>query len=195
MHTLRTQSFLLAAFLLSCGVERGGPAPVDPTESNLNAPNEPVSSQPEETQPADDLPPLPSSSPEVFGAPLADGVDYVDFDALLADPSAYTQRVVETRGVVRASCQVRGCWMEVRSARDAKSSSMTVRFKNYSFFVPLDSRRADVRYQGVMKVQKVGAAQVADYEAEGYVFDTKNEDGSVTLIEFTASGVEMWRQR
>lgn len=196
MRTLRALALLVLPGLLACGVQ---PGPIETTPEPL----EPVYKEPTNpTQPdpmpmTDGLPPLPETPPEVFANTYRrdTAVTGVDFDALIAEPSAFAQRTIEVRGVVRASCQVRGCWMEVRSARDAKSRTLTVRFKNYSFFVPLDSRGADVRFQGVVQIQTVPANEIATYESEGYVFDTKNADGSATLLGFTANGVEMWRKK
>ncbi|MBL9038645.1 MAG: DUF4920 domain-containing protein [Archangium sp.] len=190
MNLLRA-ALVSSLLALGCNVDPG------PVQQNIDG-TKPVTVVPEMTAPVvDDLPALPDRAPELFATSYrrATGIESVDFDDLVARPADYTGRTIETRGVVRASCQIRGCWMEVRSVRDVKSSSMTVRFKNYSFFVPLDSRSADVRFQGVVKVETITAAQVAEYESEGYVFGAKNADGSVTQVGFTADGVEMWRER
>ncbi|MGV3623636.1 MAG: DUF4920 domain-containing protein [Archangium sp.] len=191
MNSLRSAMVVAVMALSACGVEKlpeqlpTNPDPVTPTNPN-----------PMETEESNELPALPTTAPELFATNYKRqaGIDYVDFDELVANPQTYVNRTIETRGIVRASCQVRGCWMEVRSVRDAKSKSMTVRFVNYSFFVPLDSRSADVRFQGTVKVETLTAAQVAEYESEGYAFGAKNADGSVTQVGFTANGVEMWRK-
>lgn len=192
MTSLRSVTMTAVLALSACGVEKLpeqlpiNQTPVTPTPTTPTTPEE-----------TDELPALPDRAPELFATNYrrAEGIEYVDFDELVTNPTQYVNRTIETRGVVRAACQVRGCWMEVRSVRDAKSTSMTVRFINYSFFVPLDSRAADVRFQGTVKVETISAAQVADYEAEGYVFSGKNADGSVTQVGFTANGVEMWRKQ
>lgn len=192
MNSLRFATILAVLALSACGVEKLpeqlpiGQEPVTPITPN------PV--VPEET---DELPALPDTAPELFATNYRRqaNIEAVDFDELVTNPSKYVNRTIETRGIVRASCQVRGCWMEVRSVRDAKGHSMTVRFVNYSFFVPLDSRSADVRFQGTVKVETITATQVAEYESEGYVFGAKNADGSVTQVGFTANGVEMWRKK
>lgn len=193
MNTLRFATLVAVMALSACGVQKL-PEQV-PTEQEPVTPVNPNPVIPEEED--NELPALPTEAPELFATNYQRqlNVEYVDFDALVENPSAYTNRTIETRGVIRATCQVRGCWTEVRSARDAKSKSMTVRFINYSFFVPLDSRSADVRFQGTVKVETISANQVAEYESEGYVFGAKNADGSVTQVGFTANGVEMWRKK
>ncbi len=193
MNFSRAVTMMAVLAVSACGVEKlPEQLPIDQTPVTPNNPNPVV---PEENN---ELPALPERAPELFAVNYQRqaNIEYVDFDELVANPSKYVDRaVIETRGVVRASCQVRGCWMEVRSARDAKSTSMTVRFLNYSFFVPLDSRSGDVRFQGKVKVENLTATQVAELESEGYSFGAKNADGSVTTVGFTANGVEMWRKQ
>lgn len=142
---------------------------------------------PEVTQPE---PEVQEEAPELFGKPLKEGVTVVDFDELVANPIAYKGATIETRGAVRASCTKRGCWMEVRSATNAASAAITVRFANYSFFVPLDSRGSNVRFQGKMNVVTLSAAEVKELEAEGGTVE-KLPDGTAQAITFIATGVEM----
>jgi hypothetical protein len=115
----------------------------------------------------------------------------VPFSLVLATPEAYAKKIIGTSGSVRAACEKRGCWMEIRDPDDRASAGLTVRFKNYGFFVPLNSRGADVRIQGVVSIQKLSAGQVKEMEAEGGTVANKQPDGTATAIEFTASGVEM----
>jgi hypothetical protein len=129
---------------------------------------------------------------ELFGAPLAEGIEFVLFEDLIADPFAYADRVIQTEGAVRQNCQKRGCWMEVRSLEDPTSEGITVRFLDYGFFVPLDSRGASSRMEGIAEVQTLSADQVEELIAEGYDPGIVAEDGTATLISFTASGVLMW---
>lgn len=81
--------------------------------------------------------------------------------------------------------------MDVRPEEDRSGASITVRFKNYKFFVPLNARGARVRMEGVTKVSTLSATEVEHLEEEGATIDNKNADGSVDIVEFTATGVEM----
>ena len=164
MRSLIAVSVVSAVVALGIACGNGQPNENPQNPLNPESPTQPTDpAQPEQpTQPTnptqpmqtDELPALPSTPPQIFAPTyVRDGtVPNVDFDVLVADPAKYQNQTIEVRGVVRASCQVRGCWMEVRSVRDAKSESITVRFINYSFFVPLDSRGADVRFQGVVEI-------------------------------------------
>ena len=84
--------------------------------------------------------------------------------------------------------------MELRSPRDPASKRVTVRFLDYGFFVPLDSRGTLARVEGIAAVTTLTPAEVEYYRSEGYDPGVLNEDGSVTVIEFTAIGVEMWNR-
>ncbi len=191
MNSLSAKSLFVVLAVSACGVEEVKDTPTVPLNPQPTVPCE--SCTPEEVP---DLP-VPEEGPELFPWNYSrfTDVDYVNFDTLVANPDSAAGRIVETRGVVRASCQARGCWMEVRSSLDASSQSMTVRFKDYSFFVPLDSRSADVRFQGQVQITRLTSSEVAHYESEGYTFSNKEADGSVTILEFTAIGVEMWRRK
>lgn len=131
-------------------------------------------------------------APEVFGAPLqAEGRAFVALTDILANPESFTGSDVLTTGVVRASCLKKGCWMEIRPEDDRAGASITVRFKDYGFFVPLDSRGASVKLDGHAKVVTLSPTEVARLEEEGASFAEKQPDGSVRQVEFTATGVEM----
>ncbi len=127
---------------------------------------------------------------ELFGEALDPEVAETDFATLLASPDAYLKQIVKVRAVVRASCQVRGCWMEIRNEADKSSDGLTVRFEGYSFFVPLNSRASRVVIQGELEVQTLTKAQVKEVEAEGGTVQLQ-PDGTAKVLTFMATGVEM----
>ena len=132
---------------------------------------------------------------ELFGAaPLAEEAEFIAFEDLIAEPEAYVNRVIQTEGIVRRVCQKRGCWMELRSLVDPTSENITVRFLDYGFFVPLDSRGGIVRIEGVAAVRTLSVEEVEELIAEGYDPGIVEEDGTATVVTFTASGVEMWNR-
>lgn len=113
-----------------------------------------------------------------------------EFADVVATPAKYDGKEIVTNGTVRASCQKRGCWMEVRPDADRAGSSVTVRFKDYGFFMPLDSQGARVRFQATVEVTILTKGEVAEMESEGGTVD-KLPDGSARAILLVASGVEM----
>jgi hypothetical protein len=134
----------------------------------------------------------PEERPETFGAKLAaKGRDLTPLADVAKDPISFEDRKVLLTGVVRASCLKKGCWMEIRPVEDRAGDSMTVRFLDYEFFVPLNSRGATVTLDGVVTINKLTAAEVEHLEEEGASFANKKPDGTVEQIEVTATGVEM----
>lgn len=156
----------------------------------------------DEQLPSGDSPELeqPTEAPqkegpaEVFGAALLRGITAVPFEELVVAPDAYPSETIETEGVVRANCQKRGCWMEIRSPYDTASAAITVRFVDYGFFVPLDSRGALVRIQGTIAVDELTEEEVEDLVSEGHDTGIVQPDGTAKVVTFTANGVEMWNR-
>jgi hypothetical protein len=172
---------LVLGGLMACSTEvRTVPAPVG-APANEAAPVEETT---EETT-ADEEP------FELFGKKLGKGEE-TRFEALLENPTTYRGKTVITSGVVRQNCQKKGCWMDVRPEGDRTSTaSMTVRFKDYGFFVPLNSRGARVRMEGIVSVTTMTPEEVQHMEEEGAEVSGKKADGSAEVVEFTASGVEL----
>jgi hypothetical protein len=166
--------------LLACGsnetVTVVKPAPAEAAEP---APGETPTETPADQEPF-----------ELFGDALGNR-EQVAFETLLANPAAYRGKKVITEGVVRQNCQKRGCWMDVRPQEDRAATSLTVRFQDYAFFVPLNSRGARVRMEGVIKITTMTAEEVKHMEDEGADVPGKKADGTAESIELTATGVEM----
>lgn len=130
--------------------------------------------------------------PERFGAKLvANDRELTSLTEIAKAPEAFTRKDLLITGVVRANCTTRGCWMEVRPAEDRAGQPITVRFKDYEFFIPLNSRGAKVTLDGRVEVKTLSPADVKHLEEEGATFTNKRPDGSVEQVEVTASGVEM----
>ena len=180
MRTLARLSVLcvaLAAFGCSSSESgEGGPVPPPTAATPAETPTE----TPADTEPF-----------ELFGDPLDHSIAPTKYEDILASPDAYKNKQVLTNGVVRANCQERGCWMEIRPEADRNGAGATVKFKDYSFFVPLDSRGARVMFQGIVKVSILTPAQVKELEREGMTVTNKLPDGSAKMILIMASGVEM----
>ena len=84
--------------------------------------------------------------------------------------------------------------MEIRAFEEPTGESITVKFLDYGFFVPVDSRGADVLIEGTAAVTTLSADEVQELVAEGYDPGIIQEDGTATLIRFTATGVLMWNR-
>lgn len=190
---MKTLSFamLAASFVLACGTSTSTPS------SNTGSESAPTGAPADEATPTEEVPVTgacanPEEKPETFGAKFAaNGRQLTPLADVAKDPKSFEDQKVLLTGVVRASCLKRGCWMEIRPVEDRAGASMTVRFKDYEFFVPLNSRGATVTLDGVVAVNKLTPAEVEHLEQEGASFADKKPDGSVESIEITALGVEM----
>jgi hypothetical protein len=140
--------------------------------------------------------PVPSATPpagvRTFGEKLAPG-ERVSLAAVLAKGEQFADRTVTVEGTVRKACTRKGCWMELAEGTKDGTAGCRVSFKDYGFFVPVDSAGSHARVQGVVTAAKVPAASVRHLEEEGAVFAQKDPDGSAREVRIVASGVELWR--
>lgn len=182
---------LLSFVLVACSSEetadKGETASKDPAPTEQTTPGE-------ETTPDEN--PQPTEEPtevwdEQFGDDLEEGITEIDCAELAEQAAELDGQEFITRATVRASCTKRGCWMEVRPSDDRNGTGLTTRFKNYGFFVPLNSRGAEIKMQFKVNATELTPAQVTAYEAEGGVVSNKKEDGSASVVELTATGVLM----
>lgn len=176
-------SLLVSLFVFGCAAEE------EPTPAKKET-------AAEVTPPVVEEEPAPAEEPEEiweeqFGDDLEEGVEEIEFTDLAARAAELDGQEFITRGTLRASCTKRGCWMEVRPTADRNGTGLTTRFKNYGFFVPLNSRGAEVKFQFKVNATQLTAAQVKEFEAEGGVVSDKQADGTAAVIELTSSGVLM----
>jgi hypothetical protein len=141
--------------------------------------------------------PEPSASaapaaPEVarYGAAISGG-ESVKLSTLLEEPQKYTDKSVIIEAEVRRACSRKGCWMELAESSDTSAPGCRVTFKDYGFFVPLDSAGAHARVQGSVAVETVAASYVKHLEEEGARFARKNADGTADEVRLVATGVEL----
>jgi hypothetical protein len=123
-----------------------------------------------------------------FGAPLGDSPKVALAD-LVKDPAAWSGKTVKTEGVVSAVCQGSGCWMTLKSG----DQSVRVTFKNYGFFVPIDSAGATAVMEGVFSVRTIPEATAKHYAEETPGGKPDAIKGDQKELSFVASGVELAR--
>ena len=111
---------------------------------------------------------------------------------VLAKPQAHDGKTVLVEGTVRKACERKGCWMELATAADAKGPGVRVTFKDYGFFVPLDSAGSQARVEGVVKVTELSESMAKHYEAEGAQVP-RGTDGKPREVQLVATGVELRR--
>jgi len=118
------------------------------------------------------------------------GAPAVKLAELLAKPQGHDGKTVRVEGQVRKACQKKGCWMEL--AEGAKGAGVRVTFKDYGFFVPLDSAGSSARVEGVVKVSELSEDMAKHYEAEGAIVP-RGADGKPREVQLVATGVELRR--
>ncbi|MCY1075259.1 DUF4920 domain-containing protein [Archangium lansingense] len=118
------------------------------------------------------------------------GAPAVKLSELLAKPQTHEGKTVRVEGEVRKACAKKGCWMEL--AEGAKGAGVRVTFKDYGFFVPLDSAGSSARVEGVVKVTELSEPMAKHYEAEGAIVP-RGTDGKPREVQLVATGVELRR--
>jgi hypothetical protein len=125
----------------------------------------------------------------VRGDPLPRNQAAQPLSAVLSKPEDGKTVLVE--GVVRRACSRMGCWMELAPAEGG--AGVRVTFKDYGFFVPLDSAGSTAKVQGTVEVKTVAATEVEHLESEGAKFAGKQPDGTAREVRMVATGVELRR--
>lgn len=138
-----------------------------------------------------------SSAPATSGETLLrgdklKGLQAVSLAELLNDPTPYDGKEVALEATVRRACAKKGCWMELATSMDAKGPGVRVKFKDYGFFVPLDSAGSTAKVEGFVKVAELSDSAAKHYESEGASVP-RGADGRAREVQFMASGVELTR--
>lgn len=94
-------------------------------------------------------------------------------EAILSDPAAHIGKEFRVEGTIVDVCQKKGCWMDLQDG----DSTITVRFKDYAFFMPKDGTGLKATVQGIFTVETY-----EDEQADGTVLEKKYNN-------FIASGV------
>ena len=129
----------------------------------------------------------------LYGEALSKDLPALDLAEVLKNPKKYTGQTGLLSGYVRQACTKKGCWMEISASADPKAKSCRVKFKDYGFFVPLDSGGSTARLAATAAMKVVSKEYVDHYEAEGGSFADKNPDGTANEIQLMATGVELTR--
>lgn len=125
------------------------------------------------------------------GAAISRDAKAVPLATVLESPDEYTKAAVVVEGVVTTACERKGCWMQMAAGTEG-AQAVRVTFKDYAFFVPLDSKGAHARAEGVVSVKKLSKRDADHLEEEGAKLK-RNADGTANEVSFVASGVELTR--
>ncbi len=112
----------------------------------------------------------------------------IDASELMAALSGKDSVEIKVKGTINACCQKNGCWMDMELA---DGENMTVRFKDYGFFVPMNSAGRAAIIEGVARLDTQSVdwlrhkAEDAGKSAEEKAAITEPE----IKVSFLASGV------
>ncbi|WP_338790192.1 DUF4920 domain-containing protein [Bernardetia sp. MNP-M8] len=124
---------------------------------------------------------------EKYGAEitLENAIAVSEIPALLDKQDSAELKVI---GKIGECCQKKGCWMKVPIS---DNQEMFVRFKDYGFFVPMDSEGKEIVMEGKVKKEVISVAQLRHYAEDAG--KTKEEIEKITedevKISFMATGV------
>ena len=122
------------------------------------------------------------------GAAISTEAKAVPLETILEKPQQYTKDAVLVEGVIEKACDRKGCWIAIASKPGEKAVRMT--FKDYGFFVPLDSKGMQARAEGVTVVKVLSKADADHLEGEGAKLN-RNADGTANEVSFVAQGIEL----
>jgi len=86
---------------------------------------------------------------EMYGDSTMTPDGAINASELVAAMNGQDSIMVKVKGEIQECCQKKGCWMDI-DLGDGKS--MTVRFKDYGFFVPMNSAGRMAILDGMAKV-------------------------------------------
>ncbi len=174
---------LLLALLLTCTPDGKGGMTCNHKPGDAAAAKEADCNHP----PAAAAPAAAAGTTLVRGEKLK-GAPVVEMGKLLASPSEFEGKTIAVEAKVRQACEKKGCWMELAGAD--KGPGVRVTFKDYGFFVPLDSAGSTAKVEGVVKVAMLDEAKVKHYQSEGASVP-KGKDGKYREVQLVAVGVEL----
>jgi hypothetical protein len=132
--------------------------------------------------------PAPANQPVLTRGEKLKGLAQVPLQSLLSSPADFDGKTVAVEATVRKACERKGCWMELAGVD--KGPGVRVTFKDYGFFVPLDSAGSTARVEGTVKVTELAAERAKHYESEGAQV-AKDTDGKYREVQLVALGVEL----
>ncbi len=95
---------------------------------------------------------------------------------------------VKVQAPIVEVCQKKGCWMDLQLTAD---QTMTIRFKDYGFFVPKDAAGKIAIVEGIAKVDTISVAELKHYAEDREV--SQEEIDAITepeiSLELIAKGV------
>jgi len=111
----------------------------------------------------------------------------IDLEEVVRDPGRYAETPVLLRGRISDVCQRKGCWAVIRQGE----ASVRVRFKDYGFFLPTESRGKLAYVEGIVALRELSEKTARHYAEESKNGNAAGIRGPQREVELTASGVRL----
>ena len=88
----------------------------------------------------------------------------VTLAAIYSNPHQYKDKEIRVEGTIKEVCQHKGCWLKLTDG----NKELTIRFKDYGFFVPKDAATSKVIVQGIFTMEPdMHVEQESESQKEG----------------------------
>jgi len=105
--------------------------------------------------------------------------------SVYAEPVKYDGKELRIDGTITEVCQRRGCWLKLTDG----NYILTVRFRDYGFFVPKDAANARVSVQGIFQAETdAHIEQEAQEQNPGLMNREKSFTLTASAVVIEASG-------
>ncbi len=121
-----------------------------------------------------------------FGADITVS-EISDLGDVVSDPAKYADTPVLLRGRISDVCQMKGCWLVLSDG----AHQVRIRFADYAFFVPKDSRGKQAYAEGRVGTETLSEREARHHAAESIGGDPSAIRGPQEVVSFTATGVRI----
>jgi hypothetical protein len=131
----------------------------------------------------------PAFEGEPYGAPLT-LTEITDVSTILATPDKYVGERVLIEGEVTAVCEMKGCWMDIETADDAR---IQVKVEDDVIVFPVSARGKTALVEGIVEAmertsEQAFAAAAHRAEEQGEAFDSTAVFAPETVYRIQGSG-------
>lgn len=124
---------------------------------------------------------------QTFGAEITIS-ESVTLANVYENPDNFHGKELLLEGKITEVCQKKGCWFKMTDGKN----ELTVKFKDYAFFVPKDAAESQVKIQGIFTAEvDEHIQQEASEQKEHDHAHEKDHEHNHSEYTFTASAVEI----
>lgn len=132
----------------------------------------------------------PFTADQAFGDVMPAEIEAVSLKEAIANLGNESQATVKVMGKVTEVCQAKGCWMILVDG----DTYARVTFKDYGFFVPIETSMQRTVVYGVLRENVLSGEQAAHYAQDAGAKTTLELEGEVKEYSLVASSVELQRK-